>query len=234
MDKTLYLIPCTLGESPVNRVLPEYTIHIVNEINTYIVENERSARRFLIKLGIQTPIDDLTLLPVNEHTSDTDAGKLFLNIKEGPVGLLSEAGVPCVADPGKSVVLAAHKNDYKVVPLVGPSSILLGIMASGLNGQNFAFNGYLPVKSHERIQKIKFLENRSVHENQSQLFMEAPYRNNQLLTDILKTCSENTLLTIACELTTENEFTLTLTIKEWKGRTIDLHKKPTIFGIQKY
>jgi 16S rRNA (cytidine1402-2'-O)-methyltransferase len=233
MNKTLYLIPCTLGDTPVQEVLPQFVIDIVNLINTYIVENERTARRFLIRLGIQTPIDRLTMYTLNKHTSDTEAQEIFSSVKEWPVGLLSEAGVPCIADPGKQIVLAAHQQQVKVVPLTGPSSILMGLMASGLNGQNFAFNGYLPVKSPERIKKIRQLEQRSAQENQSQVFMETPYRNNQLFADILKSCTDNTLFTVASELTTGNEYIVTQTIKEWKKTKIDLHKKPVVYVIHK-
>ncbi len=232
MNKTLYLIPCTLGDVPVHHVLPQQTLNIINDIQTFIVENERSARRFLIKAGIKTPIDHLTFHVVNEHTSNIEAQHIFSSIASWPAGLLSEAGVPCVADPGKSIVLAAHSHRIKVVPLTGPSSILLALMASGLNGQNFAFNGYLPVKNPGRMKKIRELEQRSGKEKQSQLFMETPYRNNQLFADILKTCADTTLITVASELTTDNEFILTQNVNAWKKYAIDLHKKPTVFAIQ--
>ena len=233
MRGRLFLIPSTISDSQANHVIPEYVGKIISNITHYIVENERTARRMLIKLGISIPIDDLTFYILNKHTSKSDIPD-FLNIAESEdIGLLSEAGVPAVADPGREVVSLAHKKNIKVVPLVGPSSILLALMASGLNGQNFAFVGYLPVKSQERIRKIKEIEIRSKFENQSQIFIEAPYRNNQLLNDILITCGNSTLLCLAINITGENERIETHAIEYWRKHKPDVHKKPAIFILHK-
>lgn len=232
MKGSLFLIPVTIGDSEADRVIPPYIKEIINNIKHYIVENERSARRMLIKLGILTPINDIEFLVFDEHTNKTNLAHFLDNIETSNIGLLSEAGVPCVADPGSEIVALAHLRNIKVVPLVGPSSILMSIMASGLNGQNFAFNGYLPVKSPERIRKLKQLENRSKTEHQSQLFIEAPYRNNQLLKDVIAACQESTRLCIASEISTVNEFIDTKTITLWKEHLPDLHKKTVIFVLQ--
>jgi 16S rRNA (cytidine1402-2'-O)-methyltransferase len=232
MKGKLYLIPTLIGDTSVEKVIPVYIKEVVSGIRYYIVENERTARRMLLKLGIQKPIDDLKFFILNEHTDPSDIPN-FLNIAEQEdVGLLSEAGVPAVADPGSEIVAIAHSRIITVVPLVGPSSILMSLMASGLNGQNFAFNGYIPVKGPERIKKLKHLESRSAIEQQSQIFIEAPYRNNQLIKDIFSICNENTRLCIASEISTENEFIQTHSIKYWKSHSPELHKKTVIFILQ--
>jgi 16S rRNA (cytidine1402-2'-O)-methyltransferase len=232
MKGKLYLIPALIGDTAVERVIPSYIKEVVSGIRHYIVENERTARRMLIKLGIQIPIGELKFYILNEHTDQADIPG-FLNIAEQEdIGLLSEAGVPAVADPGSEVVALAHMRKIRVVPLVGPSSILLSLMASGLNGQNFAFNGYLPVKGPEKIKKLKQLESRSGSEHQSQIFIEAPYRNNQLLKDIISACNENTILCIASEISTGNEFIQTHSLKYWKSILPDLHKKTVIYILQ--
>jgi len=232
MKGKLYLIPALIGDSPVEKVIPSYIREVLTGIRYYIVENERTARRMLIKLGIQKPIDELKFYILNEHTDPEDIPG-FLNIAEQEdIGLLSEAGVPAVADPGSEVVALAHLRNIRVVPLVGPSSVLLSLMASGLNGQYFAFNGYLPIKSTERIKKLKQLEIRSGSEYQSQIFIEAPYRNNQLLKDIISACNENTMLCIASEISTMNEFIQTHSLKYWKSKLPELHKKTVIFILQ--
>jgi 16S rRNA (cytidine1402-2'-O)-methyltransferase len=232
MKGRLFLIPAIIGDTEIDRVIPAYVKEVVAGIKHYIVENERTARRMLIKLGIPTPVNDLKFLVFDEHTDKTHISYFLDHINEGDIGLLSEAGVPCVADPGSEIVALAHIHKIQVVPLTGPSSILMSIMASGLNGQNFAFNGYLPVKSPERIKKLKQLENRSKTEHQSQLFIEAPYRNNQLLKDIIAACSENTWLCIASEISTKEELIITNTIGYWKNHVPELHKKTAIFIIQ--
>lgn len=232
MKGKLYLIPATIGDTSIDRVIPAYVKEVIANIKHYIVENERSARRMLIKMGIPTAIDDLTFLILDEHTDKTDLSHFLKHIEQGDIGLLSEAGVPCVADPGGEIVALAHSRKIRVVPLVGPSSILMAIMASGLNGQNFAFNGYLPVKGPERIQKLKQLENRSRIERQAQLFIEAPYRNNQLLKDLLLTCNEHTRLCIASEISTNEEYIETNTLSNWKTHLPELHKKTVIFILQ--
>jgi 16S rRNA (cytidine1402-2'-O)-methyltransferase len=196
------------------------------------VEDVRTARRFLRKMDNQFPIDDCTFYTLNQHTSPNEIST-YLNalINGNDMGLLSEAGCPAVADPGAAIVQIAQQKNIPVVPLVGPSSILLAQMASGFNGQNFAFNGYLPIDANERAKMIKKLESRSYAENQTQLFIETPYRNKKLFEDILKQCQSNTLLCIAVDITLNEEKIITKSVKEWKSKTPDLEKKPCIFAI---
>ncbi|MGC9375369.1 MAG: SAM-dependent methyltransferase [Bacteroidales bacterium] len=230
MSAKIYLIPTTLGDSPVENVIPQYVVDIMNQTNYYIVENIKTARRYLIKAGINTKIDDLTFYELNKHTSPENYISYLNPInKNQNIGIISEAGTPGVADPGAAIVSIAHRKNIPVVPLVGPSSILLSIMASGLNGQNFAFNGYLPIKKHERTKTIKELERKSKQENQTQIFIETPYRNQHLLNDLFSTCQPETLLCIAADITLSSEFIQTKKIKDWKKGFPDLKKRPTIF-----
>ncbi len=231
----LYLIPTTLGDSPIENVIPKYVIDIINSTNHYIVENIKTARRFLIKAGIQTKIDDLSFYELNKHSIPEEYESYLKPIENNEnIGIISEAGTPGVADPGADIVDIAHRKNIPVVPLVGPSSILLSVMASGLNGQSFSFVGYLPIKKTDRIKRIKELEWKSQTENQTQLFIEAPYRNQNLLDDIITNCSPNTKLCIACDITLETEFIKTNTIADWRKGVPNLHKRPTIFLIHKY
>ena len=228
----LYLIPSPLGESaPVDAVIPTGTLEILRSIRYFVVEELRTARRYLSKAGIGVPIDNLHFFELNEHTPpEQDISPYLQATAEGHnIGLLSEAGVPAVADPGARLVRLAHQKNIAVVPLTGPSSLLLALMASGLNGQNFAFAGYLPVKPQERQQRLRLLEKRSSAEQQTQLFIETPYRNNALLADILTTCRPNTLLCIVANLTEPDAFIKTLSVDEWKTTSVDLHKKPCVF-----
>ncbi len=235
MSAKIYLIPTTLGDSPVENVIPKYIVDIINQTEHYIVENIKTARRYLIKAGIKTKIDDLTFYELNKHSSPEEYASYLNPIKENKnIGIISEAGTPGVADPGADIVTIAHRKNILVVPLVGPSSILLSVMASGLNGQNFAFVGYLPIKNPERIKRIKELERRSQIENQTQLFIETPYRNQHLLEDIISNCSSETKLCIATDITLETEFIKTKSVKEWKKGIPNLHKRPTIFLIHRY
>ncbi len=233
MAGKLYLIPSAISDSPPEEVIPGYITEIINRINYYIVENERTARRMLIRLGLNTPIEELLFFILNKYTDRSEIPGFLEKSAESDLGLLSEAGVPAIADPGSEVVMMAHQRDIEVIPLVGPSSILLAMMASGLNGQNFAFNGYLPVKSNDRIRKIRQLEQSSFSENQSQIFIETPYRNNQLIQDILKTCSDNTLLCIATDITSGEAIIKTQTMAKWRRNRIDINKRPSIFIIHK-
>lgn len=228
----LYLIPVTLGDNKVTSVLPGSVLEIIQHIDYYIVENVRTARRMLIKMGLKKSIDSLTFFTLDKHTNKREIDSFLYPAIHHNIGLLSEAGVPGVADPGAEIVKLAHYKNIRVIPLVGPSSILLALMASGLNGQNFAFNGYLPVKKPERIHRIKELEKRSKLENQSQLFIETPYRNNQLLEDITSNCQPATRLCIAADITLETEFIQTRTIKGWTKHLPELHKRPAIFILQ--
>ena len=227
----LYLIPNRLSEKCFHDVLPQNVIKIIHGIHQFIVEDIRSARRFLSKIKHPQTIDSLIFRELNEHTSETEIYKMLPFLQTADVGIISEAGVPAVADPGATIVKLAHQNMIKVVPLVGPSSILLALMASGLNGQSFAFVGYLPVKKNERQEKIGFLERRSQQEKQTQIFIETPYRNKQLLNDILICCRSSTMLTIAADITGENEYIVTQSIKKWARKLPELHKIPTVFII---
>ena len=235
MSGILYLIPTTLGDSPINNVIPNNVKDTVNSINFFVVENVRTARRYLKKLGISTPIDELTFFTLNKHTSADELNQFLVPIsKNNNVGVISEAGAPGVADPGADIVKIAHKKNIKIVPLVGPSSILLSLMASGLNGQNFSFLGYIPIKNPERIKKIKIIEKNSFSFNQTQIFIEAPYRNQSLLTDILQNCNAQTMLCIATDITLDTEFIKTKSIAEWKKSIPQINKRPTIFLLHRY
>ena len=226
----LYLIPITLGESELESVIPATHREIILSISHFIVENVRTARRFLKKVDREIDIDNLHFYELNKHTDKKQLHSYLEPLNQDlHVGIMSEAGCPGVADPGADVVRIAHEKNIKVVPLVGPSSILLAMMASGMNGQNFAFNGYLPIKKNEKAQQIKLLEKRIYTENQSQLFIEAPYRNLQLLDDLLQNCQPHTKLCIACDLTLETEFIKTQSIDGWKKSKPDIQKRPAIF-----
>ncbi|TKG95346.1 SAM-dependent methyltransferase [Puteibacter caeruleilacunae] len=234
MQGKIYLIPMTLGDTTIERVIPEDIKSIVRDIKVFIVENIRTTRRYLKKIDRDINIDELQFFELNKHTNPNDiASYLSPALKGSDIGIISEAGCPGVADPGADVVKIAHTKNLQVVPLVGPSSILLALMASGMNGQNFAFNGYIPVKKPERARKLKELEKRSAIENQTQIFIEAPYRNMQLMEDILASCSPSTRLCIACDLTLETEIAVTKTVAQWKGKLPQIHKRPAIFLIQK-
>jgi len=230
----LYLIPITLGESEINTVLPAYNKEVILSISHFIVENVRTARRFLKKSDPSIDIDSLEFYELNKHTDKNQLHSYLEPIKLGKhIGVMSEAGCPGVADPGADVVRIAHEKGIRVVPLVGPSSILLAMMASGMNGQNFAFNGYLPIKKNEKSKQIKYLESRIYSENQNQLFIEAPYRNLQLLEDLLNACLPHTKLCIACDITLESEFIKTQSISEWKKQKPEIQKRPAIFVLGK-
>ncbi len=234
MQASLFLIPVTLGDTELRKVLPDYNRDIILQIKHFIVENIRTARRFLKKTEPSIIIDDLTFYELNKHTSSEDVSGYLSPLAKGlHVGVISEAGCPAIADPGADVVAIAQSKKYPVIPLVGPSSILMSLMASGFNGQSFAFHGYLPIDSSERVSTIKKLENRIYSENQTQIFIETPYRNNKLVEDLLRTCRPSTKLCIAAGITCDDEFIRTNTIKDWNGKVPDLSKKPTIFLIYK-
>lgn len=227
---TLYLIPTTLGESAYDQVIPSFNNTILQEIDVFIVENIKTARRFIKKTAPDKIIDDLVFHEINKRTN-LDMLPTFLKpIDEGKnIGVISDAGCPGVADPGADVVALAHQKNIKVVPLVGPSSILLSLMASGFNGQSFCFNGYLPKEQKDRVRKLKDLERMAIAQKQTQLFIETPYRNQHVLTDLLSTCNPNTKLCVAVDITMVSEQITTKTIAEWKNTTIDLNKRPCIF-----
>ncbi|TLF44015.1 SAM-dependent methyltransferase [Maribacter aurantiacus] len=229
----LYLIPSTLGEIPPLEVLPISIKRAIEEINIYIVENEKTARHFIKKLSPRKSQPSLTLFALNKFTEASEIPS-FLNpcLEGNDVGILSEAGCPGIADPGAAVVRIAHERQIQVVPLVGPSSIILALMASGMNGQNFAFNGYLAIDGAERKKQIKKLERKSKEENQSQIFIETPYRNNKLLEELVRTVSGTTRICVACDITLNTEYIRTKTASDWKVEQVDLHKRPAIFIIQ--
>ena len=228
----LFLIPNVLSEGDWQNVLPVQIHPILTNTKYFIVENIRTARRFMKQVNREINIDECTFYELNKRTRSSELPGFLKPLEQGfDIGVISEAGCPGVADPGADVVRIAHQKGYKVVPIVGPSSILLALMASGLNGQNFAFVGYLPIKPNERVREIAALEKRIRNNKQTQIFIETPYRNNQLINDLLKTCSPTTLLCIAANITGMNEFISTKTIQEWKGQVPDLHKQPVIFLI---
>jgi 16S rRNA (cytidine1402-2'-O)-methyltransferase len=231
---TLYLIPTSLGESAFDSILPPRNTQIVTDLKYFIVEDVRTARRFLKKANPAIDIDTLTFFVLNQHTSPEEISGFLKPMYAGnDMGVLSEAGCPAIADPGADVVAISQRNNFTVVPLVGPSSILLSLMASGFNGQSFAFVGYLPIQSDERSKALKKLESRAYSENQSQIFIETPYRNMKMLEEILKTCQPLTRLCIAVDITLETEVIKTKTIKEWKTQLPDLNKRPCIFILYK-
>ncbi|SHE38449.1 16S rRNA (cytidine1402-2'-O)-methyltransferase [Mariniphaga anaerophila] len=228
----LFLVPNILSDGDWQNVLPARIFSVLTNTRFFIVENIRTTRRFLKQVNHEIDINQLVFFELNKHTRQQDLPDFLAPLEQGNnVAVISEAGCPGVADPGASVVQIAHQKGYKIVPLVGPSSIVLALMASGLNGQNFAFNGYLPVKPHERTKAISSLEKLTKNNGQTQIFIETPYRNNQLVTDLLKACAPATLLCIAANITGENEFIATKTISQWKGKVPDLHKQPAIFLI---
>ncbi len=230
----LFLIPSPLGDIPFDKILPGMIQDLINVLDFYIVENERTARRFLLKAGLRKPVNDITFFILNKYTRPEELDKFIHSAEGSDIGILSEAGAPCIADPGAEAVRRAHEKGIQVVPLVGPSSILLAMMASGLNGQNFAFVGYLPVKRPERTNRIRQLEKRSCQEQQSQIFIETPYRNNQLLKDILEVCQPDTRLCIGADISLDTEKIETRSIREWKTKKPELHKRPAIFIIHRF
>ncbi|WP_341965779.1 SAM-dependent methyltransferase [Flavobacterium psychrophilum] len=230
----LYLIPTTLGEMNADDVLPQTIKRAIDFIDYYIVENEKTARKSIKMVHADKKQSELKLFLLNKHTDSKEHLDFIKPLLEGyNVGLMSEAGCPGVADPGAVIVKIAHEKGIQVVPLVGPSSILLALMASGMNGQSFTFNGYLPIDKSEKKQAIKGLEKLSFDKNQSQLFIETPYRNNKLLEDILQTLQPNTLLCIACDITLPTEYIKTMNVNLWKKQKVDLHNRPCIFIIHK-
>lgn len=226
----IYMLPTPIGDTPVWDVLPQYNRTVIDRLEYFIVENTRSARRFLSRAGIQRPIDSLRFAELNEHSTPEQVAELLTPVLAGTdAGVISEAGLPGIADPGADLAALAHLHGVEVVPLVGPSSILLALMASGLNGQSFAFNGYLPVKQPERSRAIRHFEKRAQTERQSQIFIETPYRNLKLFEDFLKECNGNTLLTVAADILQPDQLIRTAQIRDWKAKTPDIHKRPAIF-----
>lgn len=235
IEKALYLIPVTLGETSIEQVLPSYNHDVIVGIKHFIVENIRSARRFLKKVEKSIDIDELTFYELNRHTDRKFIGQYLEALKKGqPVGIISEAGCPAIADPGADVVALAQQSGFKVVPLVGPSSIIMSVMGSGFNGQSFAFNGYLPVEVPQRIKALKKLENKVWNDDQTQLFIETPYRNAKMFETIVNNLKPQTKLCVAAGITCTEEYIKTKTVAQWKKEKLpDLGKIPAIFLIGK-
>lgn len=235
MEIALYLIPVTLGETSIEQVLPSYNHNIIMGIRHFIVENIRSARRFLRQVDREFPIDDSEFYEMGKHADERLFNQYLQPLRDGkPIGVISEAGCPAVADPGADIVAIAQRQNLRVIPLVGPSSMIMAVMASGLNGQSFAFNGYLPVDAQDRAKKLKALETRAWNEHQTQLFIETPYRNLKMFQTLLATLRPQTRMCIAAGITTTEEFIHTYTIAEWKKKELpDLSKVPAIFLINK-
>lgn len=227
----LYFIPVTLGDNLVNKVLPEDVIHITRQLEVFVVENEKSARQFLSAIKTIKPVRELQFSTLNEHTNDQELPHLLAPLLAGSnVGLMSEAGCPGIADPGAKLAALAHAKGIKVTPLVGPSSILLSLMASGFNGQRFTFLGYIPADKPARMQRLKEIEKTSNKFHETQIIIETPYRNQHLLEDILANCHAATMLCIACDISLIDEFIVSKSIANWKKIPLpDLHKKPTVF-----
>jgi 16S rRNA (cytidine1402-2'-O)-methyltransferase len=227
---TLWLIPSVLGDTPAAQVLPEETLLRIRSLDHFIVEEIRTARRFLRAAGGAKNLDAVTFYVFNEHSHRTQAEQYMDLLLQGTdVGLLSEAGVPCVADPGSEIVAAAHRAGIRVIPLTGPSSILLALMASGFWGQKFAFHGYLPVEKGARSRRIRELEREAGEKGQTQIFIETPYRNLQLLEALSRICQPETLICVAAELTTQNQSVTVRPASAWRDHLPDLHKKPAVF-----
>ncbi|MBQ7461046.1 MAG: SAM-dependent methyltransferase [Bacteroidaceae bacterium] len=235
MIPALYLIPVTLGETPIEQVLPSYNHEIIMGIRHFIVEDIRSARRFLRQTDRTFPIDDSTFYEMGKHSDERQYSQYLQPLREGnPVGVISEAGCPAVADPGADIVSIAQREGLRVVPLVGPNSMIMAVMSSGLGGQCFAFNGYLPVDASDRAKRLKALETRAWTEGQTQLFIETPYRNAKMFQSLVSTLRPQTRLCIAAGITTKDEYIRTLHISEWKNTKIpDLSKVPAIFLISR-
>lgn len=235
MPAALYLIPVTLGETSIEQVLPPYNHEVIMGIRHFVVENIRSARRFLRQTDKAFPIDDCTFFEMGKHADEKQFSQYLQPLREGkPVGVISEAGCPAVADPGADIVRIAQREGLRVVPLVGPNSMIMAVMSSGLGGQSFAFNGYLPVDASDRAKRLKALESRAWTEGQTQLFIETPYRNEKMFQSLVSTLRPQTRLCIAAGITTADEYIRTLPISEWKKTKLpDLSKIPAIFLINK-
>lgn len=235
MEIALYLIPVTLGSTEIDQVLPSYNHDVIMGIRHFIVENVRSARRFLRQVDREFPIDDSVFYEMGKHADERMFTQYLQTLRDGkPMGVISEAGCPAVADPGADVVAIAQRQNLRVIPLVGPSSMIMAVMGSGLNGQSFAFNGYLPVDPQDRAKKLKALETRAWNEHQTQLFIETPYRNLKMFQALVQNLRPQTRMCIAAGITTEDEYIHTHTIAEWKKIELpDLSKVPAIFLINK-
>ncbi|ATA67144.1 SAM-dependent methyltransferase [Capnocytophaga cynodegmi] len=229
---SIYLIPNFLGESSADMVLPNQIESVVRSLKHFIVENEKSARKFIKQIAPDKSQQELVFFTINKHTSPDELPSFLESCTNGfSMGIISEAGCPGIADPGAEIVKIAHKKQIKVIPLVGPSSILLAMMASGLNGQSFAFNGYLPIDKSDRRKTLKSLEKKAVESNQTQIFIETPYRNDKMFADLKEILQPTTMLCVACDISLETEEIKTQTIAQWRKTNISFQKRPAIFII---
>lgn len=229
---SVFLIPNFLGESSVGMILPNQVIETVRLLNYFIVENEKSARKFIKRIAPEKSQQELVFFTINKHTEPSELPSFLEPCLSGfSMGIISEAGCPGIADPGAEIVKIAHRKQIKVVPLVGPSSILLAMMASGLNGQSFAFNGYLPIDKPNRKKMLKSLEKKAIESNQTQIFIETPYRNDKMFADLIETLNPTTMLCIACDISLQTEEIKTQTITQWKKEKVSFQKRPAIFII---
>lgn len=231
MKGKLYLIPAPLGDNPLSEILPQHVLDIACSLKCFVVEEIRTARRFLSKYGLKGHIEELEFHELNEHTQAAEVEAMVSLFEKGDVGLISEAGLPAVADPGSSLVALCHRKNIEVIPLVGPSSLMLALMASGLNGQSFAFRGYIPAKTDERRKALKALEKQSKAEQQSEIIIETPYRNDSLFADMLQVLSPGTRLCVAADITLETQFIKTDSIAAWKKSGLVIGKRPCVFII---
>jgi len=230
MKGKLYLIPSPLGENDPVEVIPGPTLELLKSIDTYVVEELRTVRRYLSKAGLKGHIEELHLYELNEHTTPAEVESYLKLFEDGhDVGLISEAGLPAVADPGANLVALCHNHDIEVVPQVGPSSLMMALMSSGLNGQSFAFNGYLPAKTDERRNAIKAIEKQSAAHKQSQICIETPYRNDAFFKDLLQNCQPTTRICVAVNITMPDAFIRTKTVSEWRRQTVEIGKRPCVF-----
>lgn len=226
----LYLIPSPLGDNDPAEVIPSFVLEKLKHINHFVVEEFRTVRRYLSRAGLKGQIDQLQMYELNEHTPAAQIEGYIKILKEGnDVGLISEAGLPAVADPGAQLVALAHNHGIEVVPFVGPSSLMMALMGSGLNGQCFAFTGYLPVKPDERKAKIKLIEKISAQLNQSQIIIETPYRNGQLFADLLSVCGPKTRICVAADITLPTQTIITRSVAAWKKSPLEIGKRPCVF-----
>lgn len=229
---TLYLIPTPIGDTAPEQTIPAQTIEVVRKLDYFIVENLRTARRFISKAGSSKPIDEIEFVIHDKHFDSRETGSLLQPLLEGKDGgLLSEAGTPCIADPGGAVVAQAHEWGIQVVPLSGPNAIILALMASGFNGQAFRFHGYLPIPENEAVQSLKSLEQQSFNTGETQIFIETPFRNNAMIERIIKHCKADTLLCVAVEISTSSEKIITLPVAAWQTKQFNFHKVPAVFLI---
>lgn len=230
LENAIYMIPVPISDEAWQRSLPVWNVDVIKSIKHFIVENVRTSRRFLKRVDHAIDISSLTFNELNQHTEENEISSYLSPLRNGEaIGIMSEAGCPGVADPGAKVVRIAQEEGYKVIPLVGPSSILLSLMASGLNGQKFSFHGYLPVENSERGKAIKNLENQSRRDDMTQIFIETPYRNQKMMDSLLQNLANDTLLCVAADVTSPQEKILTRSVKEWKNIKMELEKVPTIF-----